>query len=104
VKPGKACVVLVRPQYAAFRPEDFTIHGDRSRWMVHDIKVGNRSQFAAFRAPAPGTDFGPGGILEKMRLETVQTAMNFEICVEYIGPDPDGEVFEATVIGTCLAF
>jgi hypothetical protein len=100
IKPGKPFAVIVRPQCLAFRPEDLAIHGDRVRWMVHDIKVGNRSQFAGKRGPAPGTEFGPGGILEHMRLETCQTAMDLVLEVEYIGPEADGEVFEATMVGT----
>jgi hypothetical protein len=100
---GKPFEVVVRPQFAAFRPEDFAIKGDRSRWLVHDIKVGNRSQFLAHHPePVPGTEFGPNGVLEHLRLETVQTAMDLAICVEYIGPEPEGEVFEATVVGTAF--
>jgi len=99
---GKLFEVVIRPQVTAFRPEDLAIHGDRSRWVVHDIKVGNRSQFVGKRGPAPGAEFGPGGILEHMRLETVQTAMDLVLCVEYIGSEPEGEVFEATMVGTAF--
>lgn len=97
--------VVVRPQTMSFRPEDIAIHGDRSRWVVHDILVGNRSQFVS-RAipPAPGTEFGPGGILEHMRLDTCQTAMDLRLVVEYVGPEEDGEVFEATVVGTSVIY
>ena len=97
---GGVVPVIVRPQFLAFRPEDFAIHGDRSRWMVHDIKVGNRSQFMGSHGPAAGTEFGPGGICENLKLETVQTAMDLTLDVEYVGPEPGGEVFEATIIGT----
>jgi hypothetical protein len=109
IKPGKDIDgryfnVVARPQIIAFRPEDIAIHGDRSRWVVHDIVVGNRSQFAAKRGPAPGTEFGPGGILEHLRLETLQTAMDFTLMIEYVGPEADGEVFEATVVGTGVEY
>jgi hypothetical protein len=104
IKPGNVHAVVVRPQTCAFRPEDLAIHGDRSRWMVHDIKVGNRSQFAGKRVPAAGTEFGPGGICEHLRLETCQTAMDLTIMVEYVGPEQDGEVFEATLVGTATEF
>lgn len=104
IGPGLTTAVIVRPQVCAYRPEDVSIHGDRSRWIVHDVKIGNRSQFAAKRGPAPGTEFGPGGVLEKMRLDTCQTAMDISLIVEYVGPDPDGEVFEATMIGTAVEF
>lgn len=104
IKPGKGSDgqhhrVVARPQVVAYRAEDIAIHGDRSRWVVHDIIVGNRSQFAAKRGPAAGSEFGPGGILEHMKLETLQTAMDFTLVVEYVGPEVDGEVFEATVVG-----
>ena len=99
---GKILDMIVRPQTIAFRLEDLAIHGDRSRWRVHDIKVGNRSQFADKRGPAPGTEFGPGGICEHLRLETCQTAMDLTLVVEYVGPEADGEVFEATLVGTAV--
>ena len=104
IRPGKSFSIIVRPQSPSFRPEDLAILGDRSHWLVHDIKVGNRSQFAANRGPVPGTEFGSGGILEHMRLETLQNSMDLVLCVEYVGPDPEGAVFEATMVGTCLAF
>jgi hypothetical protein len=101
---GEIFDVVIRPQCLAFRPEDLAIKGDPSYWMVHDIKVGNRSQFVDRRGPAPGKEFGPGGILEHLRLETVQTAMDLMVRVEYVGPDPEGAVFEATMVGTSFAY
>jgi hypothetical protein len=105
IKPdGKTFNVLVRVHSLSFRPEDLAIDGDRSRWMVHDIKVGNRSQFVDRRGPARGTEFGSGGILEHLRLETVQNAMDLVVIVEYVGTEPEGEVFEATMVGTSVAY
>jgi hypothetical protein len=104
IKPGHAPFnVIVRPQ-GTFRPEDLAIHGDRTHWMVHDIKIGNRSQFIANRGPAPGTEFGPGGVLEHLRLETAHVGMDITLYVEYVGPDPEGALFEATMVGTCLPY
>ena len=103
IPPGRISNVTARPKALAFRPEDFAIHGDRSRWMVHDIMVGNRSQFVGKRGPALGTEFGPGGICEHLRLETCQTAMDLVMVIEYVGPEADGEVFEATIVGTGVA-
>lgn len=104
VAPGKTFDVIVRPNFQAYRPEDFAIHSNRSHWLVHDIRIGNRQQFAGKRAPTPGTEFGPGGVLEHMKLDTIQTAMDFVLEVEYVGPNPEGEVFECTVIGTAVEF
>ena len=104
IASGKVTEVIARPQFCVFRPEDIAIHGDRSRWVVHDILIGNKSQFAQKRGPAPGTEFGPGGILEHLRLETCQTAMDLTLVIEYVGPEPDGEIFEATIVGTTIEF
>lgn len=102
IKPGQTFRVVTRPQVLSFRPEDFSIQGNRSHWLVHDLLCGNRSQFASRPQPVPGTEFGPGGVLASMRLDTLQTAMDLVIEAEYIGPDSEGEVFEATIIGTAL--
>ena len=104
IKPGKPAEVIARPQTCVFRPEDIAIHGDRARWVVHDIRVGNRSQFAQIRGPVPGTEFGPGGILEHLRLNVAQVAMDIALVVEYVGPEADGEIFEATMVGTATEF
>jgi hypothetical protein len=98
--PGKKHVVVVRPQRRAFRPEDFTIHGDRSHWLIHDILIGNRTQLEAHHGPIPGNEFGPNGVCAHMSLETIQSAMDLELRVEYVGPELEGAVFEATVLGT----
>lgn len=97
--PGGQHTVTARPR-TSFRPEDFSIHGDRTRWRVHNILLGNRPQFAANQAPVPGTEFGHGGVCEHLRLDRTQHMMDFALVVEYVGPEPDGEVFEATVVGT----
>ena len=104
IKAGRAEVVIGRPQACTFRPEDIAIHGDRLHWRVHDIQVGNRSQFASNRCPAAGTEFGLGGILEHLRLDVVHPAMDFRLFVEYVGPEVEGEVFEATIVGTATDF
>lgn len=104
IKSGDPVDVVVRPQVIAFRPENLTIQGEPSRWLVHDIWVGNKSQFAAKHGPTRGTDFGPGGVLENLKLETCQTAMDFKLVVQYVGPEPDGEVFEAAIVGLATDF
>ena len=102
VKPGKPFQVAARPQYSDFRVEDISIHGDRSRWLVHDLRVGGRSQFMQQGGPIPGQEFGPGGVCASLRLATCQTAMDFVMIVEYLGPETDGEVFEATAVGLAV--
>ena len=97
VRRGENAQVTGRPQWLAYRVEEIEISGDPSRWIVHDIIVGNMSQLARNRAPIPGERFCKGGIMSDLCLTTCQIAT---LTVEYIGPDPDGEVFEATLVGT----
>jgi hypothetical protein len=104
IKAGDPVDVVVRPQTIAYRVENLAIQGDPSRWLVHDIKVGNRSQLVSKHGPLRGTDLGVGGVLENMKLESLQTAMDFTLVVQYVGPEPDGEVFEAAIVGMSSDF
>lgn len=102
IKPGVVTPVTLRPQWRAYRVEEIEIDGDPSRWRVHDIKIGNVSQFTQFTNkshPVPGERFRKGGIMSELRLNTCQTAMDFTLDVEYVGPLAEGEVFEATLVG-----
>jgi hypothetical protein len=101
IKPGGVTPVTVRPQWYAYRVEEIEIDGDPSRWRVHDVKVGNMSQFVSRTSPhpVPGERFRKGGIMSELRLATCQTAMDFTLDVEYVGPLAEGEVFEATLVG-----
>lgn len=103
VRPGDVVPVITRPQWHAFRVEEIEIHGDPSRWLVRDIKVGNQSQILRQGSldpnPIPGERFRKGGIMSEIRLATCQTAMDLALMVEYVGPDAEGEVFGATLVG-----
>jgi hypothetical protein len=99
VRPGEVYEVIARPQWIAYQVEDIEIDGDPARWRVHDIKVGFQSQVAGTVTPIPGERFRKGGIMSELRLATCQTAMNFVLAVEYVGPLAEGEVFEATLVG-----
>ena len=97
---GKPLAIIARPGFD-FRPEDFAIHGDRSRWLVHDVRIGNRGQFATRHLPAAaGTEFGPGGICEHLRFDICKAGTDLAMLIEYVDPELEGEVFEATIVGT----
>lgn len=105
IPPGRTVEVDGFPQWIAYRVEEIEIDGDPSRWLVHDIRVGNRTQrvqSADASRPFPGERFRKGGIMSELRLETCQTAMSFTLVVEYVGPISEGEVFEATIVGTAV--
>lgn len=101
IQRGQVAEVKSCPQFSMFRPEDFEIHGHRDRWRVHDIKVGNRSQVLGRSfMPIPGDQLGPAGVCAHLRLDTVGIGTYFTFMVEYVGPEPDGEVFEVTIVGS----
>lgn len=101
VLPGKIAKVNVRPQWAAFQPKRIVIGDAPERWKVHDVLVGGRSQFAA-PGEVPGEVFAAGAIGTSAQYETVQAAMDFTLLVEYIGPEPEGEVFQGAVVGEAV--
>lgn len=102
VKPGKPYEIITRPQTVAYRVEGIEIEGDASRWIVDDIRVGNRSQLPVRPSPngMPGELFAKGALCSNIVLETCQTAMDIVFVVRYVGPERDGEEFKATAIGS----
>lgn len=105
IKPGEIAQVIEAPQWQSYRVEEIEINGDPSRWRVHDIKVGNVSQAPRLlMPPIPGERFRKGGIMSELRLDACQIAMHFVLTVEYVGPEKEGEVFEATLVGTAVAW
>src|SRR4029077_15048469 len=103
IKPGQIQDVVERPQWLGYRVEEIEISGDPSHWRVHNIKIGNLSQSPrSFLVPIPGERFCKDGIMSNLRLDVCQTAMDFVLSVEYVGPFAEGEVFEATLVGTAV--
>jgi hypothetical protein len=101
IKPGEIFTVTARPQRRAFRIEEIEIdHAKPDDWEVLDVMVGRRSQRANAGPPIPGRHFAKGGICSSMIFDTAQTAMDIDLIVRYIGANPEGEVFEATAVGT----
>lgn len=95
---GKLYRITARPQRVAFRPERFVIGRNAADWNVHDIKIGNRSQFAQ-AGTIPGSAFGADATDCFVSFETAQTAMDVTIEVSYAGSD-ESSPFVAATIGT----
>jgi hypothetical protein len=97
--PPKMIVsVTARPQCVAYRVEDIQITKHPAHWRVHAITCGNVDQTVQ-QGPLGGVAFDEHGILRNVRLRTLGTAMDFVMHVEYIGPNPEGEPFEAVTVG-----
>lgn len=89
--------VATRPQAEAFIIEKILLDncsGSPSDWIIHDVKVGNCSQLTNY-GTIPGDKF----FYQDMRLDTILTAMDFTLLVEYRGDDPEGRPFKATAWG-----
>jgi hypothetical protein len=100
IQRGKITPVFARPQCSAYRVEEIEICEHPNRWMIHEIRVGDRSQFMSTPYPIRGEAFRQGGIMGDVRLDVGLTCQDFRIDVEYVGPVAEGEVFEAVIVGT----
>jgi hypothetical protein len=97
--PNTSAQITSRPQAVAFRPERIIIGGTPSSWIVNDVKVGNRSQFAQ-SGDVPGEMFAATTIDGFVSMETVQTAMDFVMVVTFVGDNQEGAQFVCGVLGT----
>ncbi len=98
--------ITSRPQRVAFRPErvfvsaaDIGGSGSAANWIVNDITIGNRSQFAQSGA-LPGDMFANVSIDSFVTFETAQTAMDVTMIVTYQGGTYGGTPFFGSIIGT----
>lgn len=102
ILPNTCAEISVCCQWASFRVEEIEIDGDPSHWIVHCIKVGNRLQSVMGNDSIPGEAFRKDGIMSRVRLDAVLSAMDFTIVVEYVGPESSGKQFTATATGTVI--
>jgi hypothetical protein len=94
---GERVLARIRPDVVGFRPERVEIE-DADHFDVHDIRVGNRSQFARHGA-IPGSLFAKSAIEAFVSFDTLQTAMDLDIVVEYKGPIAEGVELKVRVHG-----
>jgi hypothetical protein len=106
VPPTLTAQITSRPQRVAFRPErvfvsaaDIGGSGSASNWIINDITIGNRSQFAQSGA-LPGDMFANTAIDSFVTFETAQTAMDVVMIVTYQGATEGGTPFYGSIIGT----
>jgi hypothetical protein len=99
IVPNLSAQITSRPQSVAFRPERIIVGGAPNTWIINDIKVGNRSQFAQ-SGDVPGEMFAATTIDSYVSMETVQTSMDFVMVVTYVGPNEAGAPFVCGVLGT----
>jgi hypothetical protein len=106
VPPNLTANITSRPQRVAFRPErvfvsaaDIGGSGSAANWIINDITIGNRSQFAQSGA-LPGDMFSNVAIDSFVTFETAQTAMDVTMVVTYQGGTEGGTPFYGSIIGT----
>ncbi len=106
VKPGERWQITARPQVSAIKIDHIEISTNPDAWLVHDIIVGNRSQFGAplsRRArdlPISGSEFSSE--LGHWELEVCQVAQDLRVEIEYVGKRPEGEPFVAEASGNAI--
>ena len=109
VPQNSTAQITSRPQRVAFRPERVFVSSGgvdaggapltAADWIINDITIGNRSQFAQSGA-LPGDMFSNVAIDSFVTFETAQTAMDVVMIVTYQGPVEGGIPFYGSIIGT----
>ena len=107
---GVSAQITSRPQRVAFRAERVMISnggtaGGAADWIVNDISIGNRSQFAQ-SGQVPGDMFAINAVDSFISFETAQTAMDIVITVTYVGAnvDPGSCAFYGSILGTSALY
>jgi hypothetical protein len=102
---GLTAQITSRPQRVAFRPKRVFVSaadvgggGSAANWIINDITIGNRSQFAQSGA-LPGDMFATTAIDSYVTFETAQTAMDVVMIVTYQGATEGGTPFYGSIIG-----
>jgi hypothetical protein len=91
------------PSVEWFQTTKLVILGAAMDWLIRDIRVGNRSQFAQ-AGDVPGDMFAEGNQTTEIELEKWRPNMTFEIYVKYIGKNPEGALFACDVTGIAPGF
>ena len=104
-------IITSRPQRPAYRPERMFVSGPivtnsglatgetASAWLIQDISIGNKSQFAQAGA-IPGDIFANLSIDSFVSFDTVQTAMDVTVTVSYVGTSESAVSFFGGMLGT----
>jgi hypothetical protein len=101
IPPNQSAQITSRPQ-SAFRPERILIGGNPEDWVVHDIRVGCRSQF--LQCGEVGGGLFAAAVDAGLRMDVVQPLMDFVMVVEYVGDAKEGAKFACSVTGTAVGF
>ena len=96
---GHSVQITARAHRGFFKPRRLVINANDVGWLIHDIKIGNRSQLNQ-AGSIPGMVFRINSD-PFVSFEIVKPAMDIVVIAEYIGPD-DAEPFRGRLIGTTV--
>lgn len=82
IPPGVRALVMAVVQRNGFKPHRLMVGANAAQFMIHDVVINNRSDALA------------------LSFESLQAGQTATIVVEYVGPDPAGEAFDAVMIGS----
>jgi len=106
LKPTSKVTIRVSAASAPFQIEHFIIEdentaGGSADWIVNDLRLGVRSQFAQ-SGDIPGDLFATSMIGTFVKFDPWPTDATLEIDVTYIGLNEEGAIFTARLEGTVL--
>jgi hypothetical protein len=94
-------IALLRNEIEALRSDRRATQG-AAAWLINDISIGNRSQFAQ-AGSLPGDMFSSSSIDSFVSFDTCQTAMDVTVSVTYEGDIPAGCPFYGSMLGLVVA-
>lgn len=98
ILPGTSTQITARPQNGAFRIDRLIIGGTPSDWIVHDVRIGNRSQFNQ-SGDIPGDIFSAGSIDSFVSFGVASVAQDVVLLVTYVGQAQEGAPFVGAFLG-----
>jgi hypothetical protein len=106
LQPTIRMTIRVSAPSTAFRVERFIIEdgnteGGSADWIVNDLRIANRSQFAQ-SGDIPGDLFATNAIDTFVKFDSWPADATIEIDVTYIGLREDGALFRARLEGTVV--
>ena len=94
VPPGGSVLCTRRPQHPPFLWQRFEVKNPEL-WLISNVAIGTCSLFKQ-NANISAQRLNEEGLLYK---DVCQVFQDFSIAAAYVGPDPEGALFECDVVG-----
>lgn len=71
-------------------------------WIIEDLSINRKSQFIDGAGGVPASVFAAGALDAEVMMDVAAPGCEMQFKVRYTGSEPDGEVFQAALLGRSL--